>query len=224
MSSLNPQQFFHGTTHAIKDGMVRPADDADREVSENSMGDPGDLSEGDHAFVSEEERHAWVQAVNNHPSLRRARVYETGDAMDKTPGPWNAQHKDWLEHVELDHPEYPPSGEDIHEAIHEHHRPEWASPTGFPVTGRIDTMPGRQGTFPGIAWGRFSERPYDQHMNHPTHEQVRYGMNGLADVQDRAMKMNEAMQPPRRRTGAALKAYLRGEPEPPPLADHPRLF
>lgn len=174
--------YFHGTTSVIKDGVVRSGNDADKNVSEYSMGDPGDLSEGDHAFVSEHENYAWHAADNFHPSLRRSRVYKTGPAEDMQPGPWNKEHPDYLAHHDIHRQDYADDergqkGYEEDVALkHEEHQPEWASKTGFPVHERIDIKPGRQGTFPDIAWGRFSEQPYSQEMNHPTDAQVQYGM------------------------------------------------
>lgn len=236
--SLNPQQFFHGTTHAIKDTHVRPGWDVDKDPSEYSMGDPGDMSEGDHAFVSEDEHHAWRIANTVRQGPGRPRVYSTGDAPDKKPGPWNPQHPNFLEHAELDHPDpqYAPTKDQIHEEIMTASLPEWGSKTGFPVRERIDIMPGHQGTFPNINWKRYSEGITNASANHPNDTMVQYGSLGLKRspherVHAEAIKDNEAfnqqkpgLKEPSRRTGAALKAYMRGEPDPGPLADHPRLF
>lgn len=219
-------QYFHGTTHAIKDGLVRPGDDADKHVSEYSMGDPGDLSEGDHAFVSEHENYAWHAADNFHPSMRRARVYETGPAPDMKPGPWNKAHPDFLVHheadVDADWLDQHPRNRAEHEAevakLQADHQPEWASQSGFPVKNRIDIKPGRQGTFPDIAWGRFSEQPYSQDMNHPTDLQVKYGtragrenteVDALARVHEQAL--NETQFSPNWRQDAAPHSILREE-------------
>lgn len=228
--------FHHGTIHAIKDGMVRPANDADKNVSEYSMGDPGDLSEGDHAFaIRNREGYAWYAAKNFHPSLRRARVYEVEPAHDMVPGPHNKEHPDFVLHHqdEIGTPDDYPTHEayqyQVEDARASHHQDEWASPTGFKVKNRLDIQPGHQGTFPGISWGRYSEHPYNQRVNHPSDDDVQYGTtNSLEDVHRHALKEHAAVeefrQPPRRRTGAALKAFLRGEPEPPPMHDHPTLF
>lgn len=234
MPDLNPDQFFHGTTAAIKDGMVRPVNDVPgKAVSEYSMGDPGDMSEGDHAFVTTDEHHAWRIANTIHPSLRRSRVYETGGASDMKPGPWNKDHPNFLEHNELDVAESwleHPANKRAHEAevakAEADSLPEYGSKTGFPVRKRIDIMPGHQGTFPDIAWGRFSNTPYSQSINHPNDEMVKYGHTGLERTQRDAIKMDaeitEARAP--KRSGRSLRAFLSGQPEPGPLADHPHLF
>lgn len=244
MSNLNDRQFFHGTTARIQDGMVRPVNDVPgKHVSEYSMGDPGDMSEGDHAFVTEDENYAWHAATTFHPSQRRARVYETGPAEDMKPGPWHRDHPDFLAHHEVDDPDHyhiSPDDEDypLHLANVEvaedtrknKHQPEYGSPTGFPIKRRIDIMPGRQGTIPQVNWGVYGERQYDQSANHPTDEQVRYGTRGRDEVHARAIKENQAVtefrEPPRKRTGAALRAFMRGEPEPPhdPHAGQGKLF
>jgi hypothetical protein len=174
MSNLNPDQFFHGTAHAIKDGMVRPANDVDKDISEYSFGDPGDMSEGDHAFATNDENYAWHAAHNFHSTRQRPRVYEVDPAPDMKPGPWNKDHPDFLHHVEYGDPEeYPPheNKEAYHEAL-QSHQPEYGSPTGFPVRKRIDIMPGRQGTFPTINWSRYATGQRGlgdrSNVNHPT--------------------------------------------------------
>lgn len=228
MSNLNPDQFFHGTTHNIADGMVRPANDADKNVSDYSMGDPGDMSEGDHAFaIRNDENYAWHAAQRFHSNGRRPRVYEVEAPADIKPGPWNKEHPDFLAHHELDDPDYPPSAEDVAEA-HKQSMDEWASPTGFKVKSRIDVMPGRQGTFPTVNWNRFksgghrSQMGYE--MNHPTDDQIKHGTSGLEDRMDEAHRMNTVEERPRRRTGASLRAFMMGEPEPKPVDPQGRLF
>lgn len=186
------ENFYHGTTHNITD-VVRPANDVDRHVSEYSMGDPGDLSEGDHAFaIKNDENYAWHAANTFHPGARRPRVYEVEPAKDMVPGPWNKDHPNFLEHHGLDDPDsfhVAPGSDDepyikaLREEVEEkraNHQDEWASPTGFPVRKRIDIMPGRQGTFPQTNWNRFKkDGPYGgPDVNHPTHEQVQYGTKG----------------------------------------------
>lgn len=227
MSVLNGDQFFHGTTYPITD-MVRPANDTDHHVSEYSMGDPGDMSEGDHAFVSRNnEAYAWHAAHAFHVNGRRPRVYETGPAEDMKPGPWNKEHPDFLAHHELDDPDYPPSKEDVATA-ESNHQDEWASKTGFPVRRRIDIMPGRQGTFPEINWNRFKQGGHRTAMglevNHPTSEQVQYGMMGHPGKRASDPRNFGPDEGVKRRGGASLRAFLEGKPDPGPLADHPRLF
>lgn len=197
MANLNPDQFFHGTTAAIKDGVVRPVNDVPgKHVSEYSMGDPGDMSEGDHAFaIKNDENYAWHAAHTFHANGRRPRVYEVEPAADMKPGPYNKEHPDFLEHHELDNPDhYPTVGLDsddyramvgmreaAEDARADHHQDEWGSPTGFKVKQRVDTMPGRQGTFPEVNWDRLksSQAPHwAGSASHPDDEQVRYGMLG----------------------------------------------
>lgn len=183
MSALNPDQFFHGTTHNIKDGVVRPADAADKHVSEYSMGDPGDMSEGDHAFATNDESYAWHAANTFHQNGRRPRVYEVAPAADMKPGPWNKEHPDFLHHT--GHADAYDDPTTMHPAdladAHESHQPEYGSKTGFPVKKRIDIMPGRQGTFPEVNWDRFkggSAPHWAGSASHPDDEQVQYGMMG----------------------------------------------
>lgn len=209
--SLSPDQFFHGTTHVIKDGMVRPANDTPHYPSEYSMGDPGDMSEGDHAFVSRnDENYAWHAAMTFHKNGRRPRVYETGPAADMTPGPWNKEHPDFLKHHDLDEEEtgYEPHPDDIKEAM-DSHQDEWASKTGFPVRKRIDIMPGSQGTFPTINWNRFrdpasSYRFSGYELNHPTDRQISDGTRWREDLEGKATQKviheddNKPKLPPRR--------------------------
>ena len=203
--NLNPDQFFHGTTHAI-DGMVRPADAAGTDVSEYSFGDPGDMSEGDHAFaIRNSEGYAWHAAHTFHSNGRRPRVYEVEPAKDMKPGPWNKDHPNFLEHHGLDDPDsMDMSGDDsrfvsgMKEDIADaraNHQDEWASKTGFPVKKRIDTMPGRQGTFPSVNWHRFqTSGPYGgTGPSHPDDDQVRYGMGGIAHTHSEALKEHTAL-------------------------------
>src|SRR6478735_621393 len=84
---------YHGTTSAIKD-RVLPADAVNKNVSPYSMGDPGDMSEGDHAFATKDEHYAWHAAGTFHKNGRRPRVYEVSPAHDMEPGPWNKDHPD----------------------------------------------------------------------------------------------------------------------------------
>lgn len=189
MSALNGDQFFHGTTSPIKDGMVRPANHVDKYVSEHSMGDPGDMSEGDHAFVAKnDENYAWHAANTFHVNGMRPRVYETGPAADMKPGPWNRAHPDFEEHHEYDKGTMPESEKA------RNHQDEWGSKTGFPVKQRIDIMPGRQGTFPEVNWNRFKEDGLRSNlateMNHPTDHQIKYGMRGLEATQAKAVAID----------------------------------
>ncbi len=232
MSNLNPEQFYHGTTNVIKDGMVRPAYDVDRNPSEYSMGDPGDMSEGDHAFVTKDENYAWHAAITYHPSRRRARVYETGPADDMKPGPWNKDHPDFLHHVEYGDPkEFPPHEhpEAYAEALKEH-QPEYASKTGFPVRNRIDIMPGRQGTFPNLTWEPFKgERALrgNQLANHPSDDSVRYGMRGQDAVLKQAHAENARVDMERNPPSSAkrFRAVMNDEePKPDPLRGQGKLF
>jgi hypothetical protein len=207
-------RLFHGTTANIKDGMVRTANAVDKNVSEYSMGDPGDMSEGDHAFVTNDEGYAWQAAANFHKNGRRPRVYETEPAPDMKPGPWNKEHPDFLHHVEYGDPEeYPPhENPDAHAEALKQHQPEWASPNGFKVKQRIDIAPGRQGTFPSINWNQYKKdaatadrsdpRTVLFHarigpdVNHPTDEQIKWGHGG---------------EPTKQQVEKAMPAHLSGD-------------
>lgn len=198
-------QFFHGTTHAITDGVVRPVNDVPgKHVSEYSMGDPGDMSEGDHAFaIRNDENYAWHAAGTFHKNGRRPRVYEVEPAADMKPGPWNKEHPDFLRHAELDpdDKDYPIDDWMRSDAVKSHHQDEWASKTGFPVKKRIDIMPGRQGTFPEVNWNRFkgpdTHPAYGPDVNHPSDDQIKYGTHVMLDssgdttVHSAARNMNE---------------------------------
>ena len=184
------EQFYHGTTHNITDGVVRPANDADKNISEYSFGDPGDMSEGDHAFaIRNDEHYAWHAAGAFHKNGRRPRVYEVEPAADMKPGPWNKEHPDFLEHLELDNPAHfdPKDDPQWHAAItqeaeqarRKQHQDEWASQTGFKVKRRIDIMPGHQGTFPTENWNKYkADGPrYGPDANHPNDMQIKEGMD-----------------------------------------------
>lgn len=186
--NLSGDQFFHGTTHNIKDGVVRPAWDAGKNASEHSLGDHGDMSEGDHAFaVKNDEDYAWYAAQTFHKNGRRPRVYEVGPAKDMVPGPWNKDHPDFLSSVEYGDPdEYPPAEnpEAYAEAL-EQHQDEYGSKTGFPVKKRIDIMPGRQGTFPQVNWNRFKDTggaAWGPDVNHPNDEAIELGHRGAKET------------------------------------------
>lgn len=196
---------YHGTTANIPD-VVQPANAVDQHVSEYSMGDPGDMSEGDHAFATHDEHYAWRAAQTFHRNGRRPRVYEVNPAPDMKPGPWNKDHPDFLYHHELDDPDdydVVPGSDDeqMHEMTKELaekartnlHQPEYGSPTGFPVRKRIDIMPGHQGTFPQVNWNRYKDPvkyggpSYGVDANHPNDEHVEHGLAG---------KPKEAPAPP----------------------------
>lgn len=219
-------QFFHGTVRNIRD-KVLPADTANVPVSDSSMGDPGDLSEGDHAFaIRNDENYAW-HAANTFHHGGRSRVYEVDPAPDMKPGPWNKDHPDFLKHHELDMPEGVEYDHDIHakevaKAVAKH-QDEWASPTGFPVRKRIDIMPGRQGTFPNVNWSKYQTSGFGQEANHPTDMQAQYGQR-WSDMLEKAKKEDAARTPEPKRTGSRLRAFMMGQPDPGPLADHPKLF
>lgn len=193
MPDLNPEQFFHGTSHEIKGGMIRPAEAVGKSAGTYSFGDPGDLSQGDHAFaIRNDEEYAWHAAQTFHPNGGRARVYQVDPAPDMKPGPWNKDHPDFLAHHDLDNPDdYDMSGDDSQlvagmrkdiEAAKAEHQDEWASPTGFPVRKRIDVMPGRQATFPSENWNDYKVlKPgmprFGLDANHPDDKQVAGGMH-----------------------------------------------
>jgi hypothetical protein len=163
------EHFYHGTTSAIKGDMVLPANSVDKYPSEHAMGDPGDMSEGDHAFaIRNDENYAWHAARTFHANGRRPRVYEVEPAADMKPGPWNKAHPDFDEHHEYD-PGTMPEDEKEHA-----HQDEWGSKTGFKVKQRIDIMPGRQGTFPEVNWNRFrgAKAPWGMEANHPSDHEV----------------------------------------------------
>lgn len=198
MSTLNGDQFFHGTRANVKGGMIRPANDVDRPVSEASMGDPGDMSEGDHAFaIRNDEHYAWHAALHYSEGGGRPKVFKVEPAADMKPGPWNKDHPNFLEHHELDMPEGVEYDREYHAKeiakAQANHQDEWASPTGFKIKERIDTIAGRQGTFPSINWN--TTRPGYMRggdVNHPTDDQVRYGQLGEGAALAQAHKENAA--------------------------------
>lgn len=174
--TLSPQQFpqwFHGTRHDIEGGWVEPADKVGKQVSEASLGDPGGLSGGNHAFaVRGDEGYAWHAAQEFHnQQIGRARVYEVHPTRDRYPGPWNPEHRDFRENVRA-------RGYDPDEAGQD----EWASPTGWKVKSRIDIKPGHQGTFPQVDWEKHAVRlwtlPRRTDFNHPTDETIAMGGEG----------------------------------------------
>jgi hypothetical protein len=199
------EHFYHGTTSPIKDGMVRPVNDVEgKHVSEHAMGDPGDMSEGDHAFaIRNHEGYAWHAAKTFHTNGMRPRVYEVEPAADMKPGPWNKEHPDFLEHLELDDPKnFDPKDDpqwhasitaEAEQARRKQHQDEWASPTGFKVKQRIDIQPGYQGTFPEVNWNRFKagHPAYGPEMNHPTDHEIQYGHRGLTEAHSAALNEHQ---------------------------------
>lgn len=137
------------------------------------------MSEGDHAFaVRGNEEYAWHAANTFHKNGRRPRVYEVEPvADDLKPGPWNMEHPDHSYHAGYD-----PTDEGVLADVRENeHLDEWGSKTGFKVTGRIDIMPGRQGTFPSVNWNRFKNThpAAGPDANHPsTHTEVHGHVKG----------------------------------------------
>lgn len=167
---LNPQQFFHGTTYDVSD-KVLPAKTAGTKVSGYSEGDPGDLSQGDHAFaIRNDEDYAWRAAIQFHNNGGRPRVYTVDPAPDMKPGPWNKEHRDFSYHVasRVNHSDP--------EALHQD---EWASKEGFNVTGRVDIAPGHQGTFPQLNWNQFRGEGHGGYdANHPSDAVIKWGKFG----------------------------------------------
>lgn len=172
--NLSGDQFFHGTTANIKDA-VRPAWDVGKEPSDHSLGDHGDMSEGDHAFaVRNDENHAWMAAHQFHRNGRRPRVYEVEPAKDMTPGPWHMDHPEHADALgyERDDPEV------LKEIRETDHIDEYGSKTGWPVKRRIDIMPGQQGTFPQVNWNRFKNTghaAFGPDVNHPNDNEIAIG-------------------------------------------------
>lgn len=172
MSNLNPDQFFHGTTHEIT-GMVTPARVAGTRVSGHSEGDPGNMSGGDHAFaIRNDEDYAWRAALQFHNNGQRPRVYEVEPAADMRPGPWHKDHPDFARHA----------------AANNHdpatiHQDEWGSRTGFRVKSQIDIAPGHQGTFPEVNWNQFRKQGHGGYdANHPSDDRIKWG--GLGGIPD----------------------------------------
>lgn len=168
-------QFFHGTTHDVGE-RVLPASKAGVPVSGYTEGDPGNLSGGDHAFaVRNDEDYAWRAALRFHSNGQRPRVYKVEPADDMKPGPWNKEHRDFYQHVSERMNVSDPS------ALHQD---EWASRTGFKVTGQHDIAPGHQGTFPSLNWNQFKRNgpKVGPDANHPSDSLIKWG--GLGGIPD----------------------------------------
>ncbi len=185
-------KFYHGTTANVQD-KVLPAQAVNKNASEHSMGDPGDMSEGDHAFaIKNDENYAWHAAGAFHKNGRRPRVYEVDPAPDMVPGPHHVDHPDFLHNHDLDDPKDvkdPLWHKIAKDAVRDNSQDEYGSRSGFPVKKRIDIMPGRQGTFPEVNWNRFKDpeqvRPsWGPDANHPNDEQVKYGIEGHPQTRD----------------------------------------
>lgn len=155
MPELGPQFLYHGTAMDVEGGKVLPA----KVHGKGSYwGDTGS-SRGEPA-----NQHAWA-----HPSEEKAwdfahdRVIHTSNEND-----WNPRARVYAVHPN----EQQSPG-------HDSSIPGEVKAPHFDVAERIDTMPGRQGTFPDINWnnhvlhtGLFTDT---EDANHPTNLSVQFG-------------------------------------------------
>lgn len=157
------KQFFHGTTHDLQGPDILPSVQHGRSVWGN-LGHSGQRADS-HAFATESEDVAW-QFASQAGMMTRAREPSpgvTGRVRVHTVAP-NPLMRRGVFHAE--HPAHN-GGDDLK---------EWVAPA-FRVTGTIDTMPGRQGTFPSLNWNQFKKPAmgYEDDLNHPTDRQISVG-------------------------------------------------
>jgi len=164
--------FFHGTTHDImaEGGRVLPA-----EKTGNSVWGRGP-SEGQNAMkvahASESENIAWKFAKQAH--VMKDSAVKAGYA-DKPPGRAHVLQVDPNPAMKPGH--YHPASPSHNPEHHDDLR-EWVAPA-FKATGRIDVMPGRQGTLPPVNWNQFKHVSAGaEDVNHPRNDdpvEPRYG-------------------------------------------------
>lgn len=148
-----------------------------------TWGDPEANSSGDYAFAmhgngdheysnADAENYAWHVARSNSTSTTRPRVLTVAPAADIEPGDYH--HDSAVSNASRDSvmKEFGLTAVEADEG--ETFMPEYRSRTGFKVTGHIDTMPGRQGTFPGVNWGNYHARGLNHitawSANHPVRD------------------------------------------------------
>lgn len=186
-------QFFHGTTHDIAGGVIRPANKLpDGKGMWGSMGHSGQRSD-EHAFATTDESIAWQFGSQSGISARakRAQVVKANEnqGYEADLGIPPAYRQDGVQpvpevgrvrvHTVAPNPRMKPG---VYNRAHPNFRSdqvdlkEFVAPS-FRSTGVIDTMPGRQGTFPNINWNQFasSKVDYAQDANHPDDESISDG-------------------------------------------------
>lgn len=155
---LSSAQFtaFHGSSRDFKS--VRPATEHRKGSIWGDTGEVYGQRAEQHAYATTDEHVAWRFAGNAAGHGGRARVYTvTADADKVSPGRFNDEHP---ANKDLD-----PDGWGRPEHLAEYLAPRWK------VTGRIDIMPGHQGTFPEIDWNQYGkQRPFWADANHPNPE------------------------------------------------------
>jgi hypothetical protein len=180
------------------------------------MGSEFGQSSHRHAYATADEETAWRFARDARENLGddagRARVYAVSqDASKVRPGWWNSKHPTWTEDEED-----PRNNDDLRygtrEDLHEYVAPR------FKVTGRLDIMPGRQGTFPEENWNDYKAKqaPYSFDANHGTERDMEranaytedgnaYQRGGIAEA-ERVGK--ERMRKAAETTHPALRKFL----------------
>lgn len=169
MAALNPGQFkgplYHGTTFDLQGKDIKPARVVGKSVWKNH-GHSGQNS-SEHAFATEDEGTAWefgsqagtmkrAEKGSTKPgSPDRVRVHRVAPNPLMQRGVYHADHEKFN------------GSEDLR---------EWRAPA-FRVKETLDTMPGRQGTFPNLNWNQFRAKDsgYWSDMNHPTDDDIAEG-------------------------------------------------
>lgn len=160
------EQFLHGTKGGPDiGGAVLPG----RKVGRNNW--PGYRTVGrqpssNYVFTTKDEKTAWRfadadwSAGMGNISPARSRVLVVEPSADMKPGSHNPEHR-WHR-------------KDRHQNLEEY------VSSSAKVTGAIDIMPGRQGTFPHLNWNQFAARPrgMNDEFNHPDAMQEETGHPG----------------------------------------------
>lgn len=153
MSNLNPQQFlYHGTTAKIE-GQVLPAKVHGGQSFWGDTGSSRGEAANEHAWAHPDEELTWMFA--------HQRVIHSSIEND-----WNPRARVYAVHPNK---EQTPGNDPSIEG-------EVKAPK-FDIAHPIDTMPGRQGTFPEINWNHHIEHlaAEDEDANHPKNLSVQFG-------------------------------------------------
>ena len=153
--SLGPQFLFHGTTRDIE-GQILPAKVHGGHSYWGETGHTRSEPSNEYAWAHPNEQVAWQAALDRVESH-----YVEGEEK----GP--------RARVYAVHP-----NENQSPGMDKSMAGEIKS-THFDIAHPVDTMPGRQGTFPSINWNEYTGKgqylPGDEDTNHPSHLSVQFG-------------------------------------------------
>ena len=183
MSSLGPQFLYHGTTREIK-GQVLPAEVHGGHSYWDTTGSTRDEPARKFAWAHPDEGVTWDAAhdrVNAH-------IISDAEANGGEDPPLRRARVYAVKPNANQSPGHDPS------------LPGEVKSTHFDIVHQIDTMPGRQGTFPDVNWNEYTKGsrsrylPGDEDANHPSNLSVQFG-HRLGVHEDEAVTLahNEAL-------------------------------